>query len=169
MISYPLFASTSRQEYNSAWVGSPSNVPNSSNSASPIASLPRLPVRQALTSAGLFTGIPFPVAAAHTRITRGEASGRGADSVSIGARCNPHYERGDAMASLRRKIAVVVFLALGSVGLLAEPAAAVHEDAIVDCGSTGTFTLKTQPTGAGFGAPRFTAVLLSRGAGRCLS
>jgi hypothetical protein len=72
------------------------------------------------------------------------------------------------MASLRRKIAVIVFLALASVGLLAQPAVAVHEDAIVDCGSTGRFTLKTTPTGADFGAPRFTAVLLFEG-GRCQS
>jgi len=69
------------------------------------------------------------------------------------------------MAPLRRKIAVVVFLAFASVGLLAQPAATFHEDATVDCGSTGTFTLKTTPTGEGFGAPRFTAVLLFEGGG----
>lgn len=51
-------------------------------------------------------------------------------------------------------------LAAAFGGVLAQPAAAVHEGAIADCGAAGTFTLSTTPTAVGFGAPRFTAVLL---------
>jgi hypothetical protein len=64
------------------------------------------------------------------------------------------------MAPIRRRMAVVGSVALASLAVLAQPAAANHEGAIVDCGSAGTFTLATTPTGAGFGAPGFTSVLL---------
>jgi hypothetical protein len=53
-----------------------------------------------------------------------------------------------------------IILAAAALGLLAQPAAANHEGAIVDCGAAGTFTLRTTPTATGFGVPRFTAVLL---------
>lgn len=63
------------------------------------------------------------------------------------------------MASIRRRIAVVGSVALAFVAVLAQPAAAVHEGAIVNCGSAGTFTLETTSTGAGFASPPFTALL----------
>ena len=64
------------------------------------------------------------------------------------------------MKRLRRQVAVVGLLATALVGLLAPPAAAVHQGAIVDCGSGGTFTIKTSTTGAGLFPPGFFDVLV---------
>ena len=61
----------------------------------------------------------------------------------------------------RRVVAVILAAAIGVLalmGLLAQPAAAVHGGAIVD-GPAGTFRLATTDNGAGFQAPPFTAVL----------
>ena len=70
------------------------------------------------------------------------------------------------MAHVRlRTAAVAGLVTAGAVGLLAQPAAALHGDAIVDCGSAGTFTLRTTPNGAGFESPPWGDVLLFEGGG----
>jgi hypothetical protein len=68
------------------------------------------------------------------------------------------------MAHIRRTRAIAALVVLASVGLLAQPAAASHENAIVDCGDAGTFTLRTTP-GGGFFWPGPTSVLLFDGGG----
>lgn len=68
------------------------------------------------------------------------------------------------MALVRRAIAVAVFAMIGS-GLLIQPAGALHGDAVADCGSAGTFTLRTTPNGAGFESPAWGNVLLFEGGG----
>jgi len=64
------------------------------------------------------------------------------------------------MTSVRHKLAVVCFGAVALVGLLAQPAAAFHSGAIVDCGGAGKFTIKTATTGAGLFPPSFFDVLV---------
>ena len=60
---------------------------------------------------------------------------------------------------------IPTFVAGAFVLCLAQPAGAVHADAVVDCGTAGTFVLKTIPTGSGFDVPGPTAVLLFEGGG----
>jgi hypothetical protein len=50
--------------------------------------------------------------------------------------------------------------AFGLLGLSVLPVAAVHAGAIVDCGTSGTFTIKTASTGAGLQPPSFFDVLV---------
>ena len=57
------------------------------------------------------------------------------------------------MARIRRRIAISGSVALLAVGVLVQPAAALHIGQTVDCGDAGTFTIKAQPNGAGFEAP----------------
>jgi hypothetical protein len=64
------------------------------------------------------------------------------------------------MGPVRRKLAVIGFAACALTGLLAQPVAALHAGAIVDCGSAGTFTIKTATTGAGLQPPGFFDVLV---------
>jgi len=64
------------------------------------------------------------------------------------------------MTSIRHKMAVAGFVAIAWVGLLAQPVAALHTGAIVDCGSAGTFTIKTSTTGAGIFPPSFFDVIV---------
>jgi hypothetical protein len=47
---------------------------------------------------------------------------------------------------LRHRLALIVLLAVLTVGVQAQPASALHKGAIVDCGSAGTFTLRAQQT-----------------------
>jgi hypothetical protein len=56
-------------------------------------------------------------------------------------------------------------VALVSAGLLAQPAAAVHNGAAVDCGDAGTFTIRATPNGAGFEAPILGGVILFKEGG----
>lgn len=64
------------------------------------------------------------------------------------------------MAPARRRLGLAGSLALASVGLVAQPAAAVHDGAAVDCGDVGTFTIRATPNGAGFQAPVLGGVIL---------
>jgi hypothetical protein len=60
-------------------------------------------------------------------------------------------------------MAVAGLLATASLGLLAQPAAAIHQNATLDCGTAGTFTIETATTGAGLFPPSFVQVdLLGR-------
>jgi len=68
-------------------------------------------------------------------------------------------------ALIRRSAAVGALVALASVGLLVQPAAALHEGAVADCGDAGTFELRFQLTEAGFGAPPVNSVLQFEGGG----
>lgn len=56
-------------------------------------------------------------------------------------------------------------VALGPVVLQAQPASALHGEAIADCGTAGTFHLRTTPNGAGFESPPWGDVLLFEGGG----
>lgn len=49
---------------------------------------------------------------------------------------------------------------LAIIGLLAQPAAALHGGAIADCGDAGTLTVRATPNAAGFESPLFNGVLL---------
>ena len=63
----------------------------------------------------------------------------------------------------RRRTAIAGLLATASLGLLAQPAGAIHQHATLDCGSAGTYILKTAETGAGLFPPSFVQVdLLTR-------
>ena len=58
----------------------------------------------------------------------------------------------------RWRIVVAGFLATASLGLLAQPAAAIHHGATIDCGSAGTYTIKTGDTGFSVFKPGFIQV-----------
>lgn len=65
--------------------------------------------------------------------------------------------------SVRWRMALVGLLAAASLGLVAQPAAAIHHNATIDCGSAGTYTIKTATTPVGLQPPSFFQVdLLSR-------
>jgi hypothetical protein len=64
------------------------------------------------------------------------------------------------MARTGIKLAVVGLLALASLGLLVQPAAAFHAGATVNCGTVGTFTVRATPNAADFESPPPNAVLL---------
>jgi hypothetical protein len=49
-------------------------------------------------------------------------------------------------------------LATASLGLLAQPAAAIHQNATLDCGSAGVYTIETATTPAGLFPPSFIQV-----------
>ena len=63
------------------------------------------------------------------------------------------------MRSVRWRMALGGLLATASLGFMAQPAAAIHQGATLDCGSLGTYTLDpaTNKVGA---FPSFTAVNL---------
>jgi hypothetical protein len=68
------------------------------------------------------------------------------------------------MRSLGWRAAVAGVLATALLGLVAQPAAAIHQGATLDCGSAGTYTIKTATTGAGLYPPSFIQVdLLEQG------
>ena len=69
------------------------------------------------------------------------------------------------MRTIYRSMAVGGLVPLVSVGLLAQPAVALHEGAIADCGTTGTFTLHGTPNNAGFQSPPVNSVLQFEGGG----
>ena len=58
----------------------------------------------------------------------------------------------------RRRMAIAAVLVTASFGLLAQPAAAIHKNATLDCGSAGTYTITTAETGAGLFPPSFVQV-----------
>ena len=60
----------------------------------------------------------------------------------------------------RRTMAVVGVLATTTFGLLAQPAAAIHQNATLDCGSAGTYTIKTGENGTSVFKPGFIKVVL---------
>lgn len=62
------------------------------------------------------------------------------------------------MRSVRRGTFVAVVFALASLGLLAQPAAAIHSGATLDCGSAGTYTIKTGENGTSVFKPGFIQV-----------
>jgi hypothetical protein len=68
--------------------------------------------------------------------------------------------RGSAMMPIRRRISAAAFVAIALLGLLAQPVAAIHHGATIDCGSEGTYTIKTALTGAGLQPPSFFQTLL---------
>ena len=70
-----------------------------------------------------------------------------------------------SMARIRRSAAVALFVALVATGALALPAAALHEGAIADCGTAGTFTLRSTPNSGGFSSPPVNSVLRFEGGG----
>jgi hypothetical protein len=72
------------------------------------------------------------------------------------------------MRAVRRRIAIAGGVALGIVGLLAQPAAAVHDGGTLDCGDLGTFTVRATPNGAGFEAPTLGGVILFEEGGRLI-
>jgi hypothetical protein len=53
---------------------------------------------------------------------------------------------------------VAVLFAIALVGLVAQPASAIHHGATIDCGSAGTFTIKTGDTGSSVFKPGFIQV-----------
>ena len=55
---------------------------------------------------------------------------------------------------------VAGLFAAALVGLLAQPAGAIHQDATLYCGSAGTYTIETSTTPAGLFPPGFTDVVL---------
>ena len=67
------------------------------------------------------------------------------------------------MRSVTWRTAVAGLLATALLGLAAHPAAAIHQGATLDCGSAGTYTIKTTTTPTGRFPPSFIQVdLLGR-------
>jgi hypothetical protein len=65
------------------------------------------------------------------------------------------------MRRMRHGMAVLAgSVMVASVGLLAQPAAALHDGATANCGSAGTFTIRATPNGAGFESPPWGDVVL---------
>ena len=64
------------------------------------------------------------------------------------------------MSRSRRRMVLVALLAMAALGLLAQPAAAIHQNATLDCGNAGTYTIKAADTGAGIFPPSFFQVAL---------
>src|SRR5262245_51230695 len=64
------------------------------------------------------------------------------------------------MRSRRGKLALAGLCASAVLVVGAQPAAAIHQGATLDCGSAGTFTLKATDTGAGLFPPSFFQVEL---------
>ena len=64
------------------------------------------------------------------------------------------------MSSTRWRMGVAGLFAAALVGLLAQPAGAIHQDATLYCGSAGTYTIETSTTPAGLFPPGFTDVVL---------
>jgi hypothetical protein len=62
------------------------------------------------------------------------------------------------MRSVRRRMVVAGLLATALLGLVVQPAAAIHQNATLDCGSAGTYTIQTATTGAGLYPPSFIQV-----------
>jgi len=67
---------------------------------------------------------------------------------------------GLTMRSVRRRTVVAGVFAIALLGLLAQPAAAIHSGATLDCGSAGTFTIKTGENGTSVFKPGFIQVVL---------
>ena len=57
-----------------------------------------------------------------------------------------------------RRMAVAVLFTMVLVGVGAEPAAAIHHGATLDCGADGTYTIKTGEQGASVFRPTFFQV-----------
>jgi hypothetical protein len=64
------------------------------------------------------------------------------------------------MRSLRWRTTGAGLLATAVLGLMAQPAAAIHQGATLDCGSAGTYTIEAVTTPAGLYPPGFTDVVL---------
>jgi hypothetical protein len=64
------------------------------------------------------------------------------------------------MRSVRRGIFVPGVFAIALLGLLAQPAAAIHSGATIDCGSAGTYTIETGENGTSVFKPGFVQVVL---------
>lgn len=62
------------------------------------------------------------------------------------------------MQSLRRRLATAALVATVALGLVVQPVAAIHQNAVVDCGDAGTYVLRTAETGAGLYPPSFVQV-----------
>jgi hypothetical protein len=62
------------------------------------------------------------------------------------------------MLRLRRRIAIAGVLAAAAFGLVAQPAAAIHQHAVLDCGTAGTYPIRVGETGAGLFPPSFVQV-----------
>ena len=67
------------------------------------------------------------------------------------------------MTRSRRRFVLAGVLAAAILGLVAQPVAAIHQGAVLDCGTDGTYPIRTQETGAGLYPPSFIQVdLLTR-------
>ena len=64
------------------------------------------------------------------------------------------------MRSVRRGNFVAGVFAIALLGLLAQPAAAIHSGATLDCGSAGAYTIKTGENGTSVFKPGFIQVVL---------
>ena len=62
------------------------------------------------------------------------------------------------MRSVRRRMVVAGVFAVALLGLMAQPAAAIHSGATMDCGSAGTYTIKTGENGTSVFKPGFIQV-----------
>jgi hypothetical protein len=62
------------------------------------------------------------------------------------------------MLQLQRRIAIAGVLASSAIGFVVQPVAAIHHNAVLDCGTAGTYPIKTQETGAGIFPPSFIQV-----------
>lgn len=69
------------------------------------------------------------------------------------------------MGPIRRRMARAGSFGVLAVGLLAQPAAALHGGAAVDCGEAGTFTIRATPNARGFEAPILAGVMLFKEGG----
>jgi hypothetical protein len=64
------------------------------------------------------------------------------------------------MLSVRRGTFAAAVFTVALLGLLAQPAAAIHSGARLDCGSAGTYTIKTGENGTSVFKPGFIQVVL---------
>jgi len=64
------------------------------------------------------------------------------------------------MRPVRWRTVVAGLIAAALLGLLAQPAAAIHQNATLYCGSAGTYTIEAVTTPAGLYPPGFTDVVL---------
>jgi hypothetical protein len=71
-----------------------------------------------------------------------------------------------AMGPIRRRRAIAAVMALASVALSAQPAAALHFGAIAECGTLGTLTLTGTENADGFSSPPVNSVLTFEEGGR---
>ena len=70
------------------------------------------------------------------------------------------------MLRFGRRVAIAGVLAAATCSVVAQPVAAIHQNAVLDCGPDGTYPIRTQETGAGLFPPSFFQVDLLTDAGK---